>query len=105
MIPHERSLVKKLEGKPFALIGVNTDVDRGEVKAKSQKNEVTWRSFWDEKRNQKVCQEWNVDGFPTIYVIDQAGVIRGVTHSGDEMETLVDKLLKEMDEKNAAKPQ
>jgi hypothetical protein len=25
MYPHERSLVKRLEGKPFALLGINSD--------------------------------------------------------------------------------
>ena len=32
MYPHERSLVKRLEGKPFALIGVNSDTDRKQLK-------------------------------------------------------------------------
>jgi hypothetical protein len=32
MYPHERSLVKKMEGKPFALIGVNSDEDRDALK-------------------------------------------------------------------------
>ena len=32
MYPHERSLVKKLEGKPFALIGINSDTDRDKIK-------------------------------------------------------------------------
>jgi hypothetical protein len=105
MIPHERSLVKRLEGKPFALIGVNTDGDQQEVKSKSIKNEITWRSFWDDQRNSKVCKQWNVEMFPTIFVIDHSGIIRGTVHSGEEMEQLVDKLLKEMDEKNAAQPQ
>jgi hypothetical protein len=99
MIPHERSLVKKLEGKPFALIGVNTDGDREEVKNKSKTKEVTWRSFWDDKRNGKVCEQWKVEMFPTIFVIDHTGIIRDVVHSGDEMESLVEKLLKEMEEK------
>ena len=27
MYPHERSLVKRLENEPFALIGVNSDTD------------------------------------------------------------------------------
>jgi hypothetical protein len=105
MIPHERSLVKKLEDKPFALIGVNTDGDEQEVKTKSKAKEITWRSFWDKQRNDKVCEQWSVEGFPTIFVIDHTGIIRGVTHSGDEMEKLVDQLLKEMEEKNAARPQ
>ena len=28
MYPHERSLVKRLAGRPFALLGVNSDQDR-----------------------------------------------------------------------------
>ncbi len=32
MYPHERSLVEKLEGKPFALIGINSDLDRDKIK-------------------------------------------------------------------------
>jgi hypothetical protein len=99
MIPHERSLVKKLEGKPFALIGVNTDGEREEVKKQSQQKEITWRSFWDETRNSNVCEQWNVNSFPTIFVIDQTGTVRGVMHSGEEMENLVDQLLKEMETK------
>jgi hypothetical protein len=105
MIPHERSLVKKLEGKPFALIGVNTDPNHDEVVSKSKEKEVTWRSFWVGRTDAPVCQQWDVHIYPTIFVIDHIGIVRGVTHSGDEMEKLVDQLLKEMDGKNAAKPQ
>ena len=32
MYPHERSLVKKLADKPFALVGVNSDDDLDELK-------------------------------------------------------------------------
>ena len=45
MYPHERSLVKRLEGKPFALIGVNSDADREELKQVLQQERITWRSF------------------------------------------------------------
>ena len=31
MYPHERSLVKRLAGKPFAIVGVNSDDDREET--------------------------------------------------------------------------
>lgn len=96
MIPHERSLVKRLEGKPFALIGVNTDSDREMVKSRSQKDQVTWRSFYDRTTGGPICRAWSVSGFPTLYVIDPKGVIRLVTHNGDEMEQAVEKLLAEM---------
>ena len=45
LIPHERSLVKRLAGKPFALIGVNTDEDREELKKVVKQEKITWRSF------------------------------------------------------------
>ena len=32
MYPHERSLVKRLAGKPFALLGINSDADREGLK-------------------------------------------------------------------------
>ena len=47
MYPHERSLVKRLEGKPFALIGVNSDQDKEQLKKAMEENKITWRSFWN----------------------------------------------------------
>ena len=44
MYPHERSLVKKMKDKPFALIGVNSD-PRPKVKAAKIRENITWRSF------------------------------------------------------------
>src|SRR6202030_2598202 len=47
MNEHGRSLVKKLEGKPFVIVGVNSDSDRAKAKEVSAKKGLTWRSFWD----------------------------------------------------------
>ena len=46
MYPHERSLVKKLANKPFAIIGVNSDPDRELLKSRIKDEDITWRSFW-----------------------------------------------------------
>ena len=46
MYPHERSLVERLQDKPFALIGVNSDIDKKELKKRMEKEKITWRSFW-----------------------------------------------------------
>src|SRR5437762_9476422 len=81
MIPHERSLVNKLNGKPFVLIGVNSDGDRGGDPKKLQEdlkeNQVTWRSFQNQRKDDKaIAEEWNVKGWPTLYLIDHKGVIK-----------------------------
>jgi hypothetical protein len=77
MFEHERSLVKRLEGKPFALIGINSDQDREETKKKNQEQQITWRSFWNGggKRG-PISTSWHVRGWPTLYIIDAKGVIR-----------------------------
>src|SRR5262245_26861873 len=47
MVPHERSLVKRLEEKPFALLGINLGESRKICKKGEEKNQMTWRSFFD----------------------------------------------------------
>ena len=77
MIPHERSLVKRLDGKPFALIGVNSDRDAEQLKKGLKENQVTWRSFQNQRKQTKaISDEWNVQGWPTLYLIDHKGIIR-----------------------------
>src|SRR5262245_59221957 len=77
MFEHERSLVKRMEGRPFVLIGVNSDQDREETKKKNEKEQITWRSFWNGgSRRGSISTAWNVDAWPTIYVVDAKGVIR-----------------------------
>ena len=47
MYPHERSLVKRLAGKPFALLGINSDSDKDDLKKVMEKEQITWRSWWN----------------------------------------------------------
>ena len=101
MYPHERSLVKRLKDKPFALIGVNSDVDKPKLKKRMTKEEITWRSFWNgpEGTGRPISKAWNVRGWPTVYVIDHKGVIRFKDVREKKMDEAVDQLLKEMDQK------
>jgi hypothetical protein len=98
MYPHERSLVKRLEGKPFALLGVNSDLDKDALKKVMEKEEITWRSWWNGKDGTRgpISTAWNVRGWPTIYVLDAKGVIRYKNVRGEGLDKAVDALLKEM---------
>ena len=100
MYPHERSLVKKWADKPFALLGINSDIDKTELKKVLEKEEITWRSFWNgpQGTNGPISKKWNVHSWPTIYVLDQKGVIRYKNVRGEKMDEAMDKLLKEQGE-------
>jgi hypothetical protein len=97
MYAHERSLVKRLEGKPFALIGVNSDSDREAIKKVVRKEGITWRSFWNGGSHQgPIATAWNVTSWPTIFVLDAKGVIRAADVQEKQLDEAVDKLLQEL---------
>jgi hypothetical protein len=106
MYPHERSLVKRLEGKPFVLLGINSDKNRAELKKVIDKEKITWRSFWnDGSRQGRISSRWEVDVWPTLFLIDANGVIRH-KHVGSPGQRIlddeIDKLIAEV-EKTAVK--
>src|SRR5258708_22389813 len=98
MYEHERSLVKRLEGKPFALIGVNSDKNRTELKQVLKVEKITWRSFWNGAGGTSgpISKQWNVSSWPSIWIIDAKGVIRNRGARGPAMDKVVDELLAEM---------
>jgi hypothetical protein len=76
MFPYERSLVKRLHRKPFALVGVNSDGESNLKKALGD-NPITWRSFRNYGQGKHaVSKQWKVDSWPTLYLIDHRGIIR-----------------------------
>jgi hypothetical protein len=101
MIPHERSLVKRMkdENRPFALVGVNADRNRDTAKKQIEEKKVNWRSFWDDGGT--IAKDWRVRGFPTIYVLDGNGVIRYRDVRNEAMERAVETLLKETRSKDS----
>jgi len=99
MYPHERSLVKRLANKPFALIGVNSDKDKVALAERRKAENITWRSFWNGPKGTSgpLSAKWNVHSWPTIYVIDAKGVIRYKNVRGEKMDAAVDELLAEIE--------
>jgi hypothetical protein len=65
--------VKNLEGKPFALIGVNgLDHEPRKLKEVMEREKLNWRSFG----GRAVAAQWNPRSTPSYYLIDHKGVIR-----------------------------
>ena len=98
MYPHERSLVKRLANKPFALIGVNSDKDLAKLRPRLKEENISWRSFWNGPQGTSgpISAKWGVRGWPTIYILDHKGVIRFKGPRGEKMDEAVDQLLEEM---------
>lgn len=102
MLPHERALVQRLKDQPFALLGINSDGEAEEVKKMLAEQEITWRQAIDGDTSGPLATRWNVQGWPTIYILDAEGKIRFRDLRDEEMEKAVNELLAELAAKKGA---
>jgi peroxiredoxin len=97
MIPHERSLVKRLEGKAFVLLGVNSDPDPEQLTSQLREHRVTWRSFKNKRVSDKnIDVDWLITSWPTLFLIDHHGIIRKKWEGSPdpkELDQAIDKLV------------
>jgi thiol-disulfide isomerase/thioredoxin len=97
MIPHERDLVKKLDGKPFELISVSADDKKEALQKFLEKEPMPWTHWWDNGPESAVLKKFRVRAFPTMYLIDHTGVIRykWLGNPGDDkIDAAIDELVK-----------
>ena len=97
MIPKERELVGKLKNKPFILVSISVDRDKETLKRFLEKEPMPWTHWWNGPEG-GIVEYWNIQYFPTIYIIDAQGVIRRKDQNGEfpgeTLEEAVNDLLK-----------
>lgn len=105
MLPGERALVERLKNEPFALLGINSDErsdDEGNldkaatleyVRGMLVEEKVSWRQGIDWSTSGPLATQWNVQGWPTLYVLDENGTIRWKGHDEASMTKAVDEAL------------
>jgi thiol-disulfide isomerase/thioredoxin len=112
MVPHERKLAQDMAGKPFALVGVNSDENRLDARRAVEKKNITWRSFWSGTNGTdgSIPGGWNVKSWPTVYLLDSKGAIRlklagfGSKESVNLVNRTIDRLLKEYGQSSQPTP-
>jgi hypothetical protein len=89
-----------MEGKPFAIIGVNSDRDLDGIRSTVKEKSITWRSFWNGELGTRgpISKAWKVTGWPTTYLIDKDGVIRYKGLRGNALDQAIEELMAEMGE-------
>ena len=90
-----RSLAKMYEGRPFELLGVNTDEQGGEqsLAERAEELDLPMRSLMDGSTSGPATRAWGVRAFPTQFLIDHKGIIRGIDLSPFELAKEINRLL------------
>lgn len=69
--PYLARLHRRMDGKPFVLVGVSADGDRAALDAYLAEEEVPWPQIWDGSR--QLTRAFGVDSWPSYIVLDHEG--------------------------------
>jgi thiol-disulfide isomerase/thioredoxin len=92
--PYIRELVKNMEDKPFVFLGICTDEKKETLTEFLEKEPMPWTHWWDGKKT--VTEQWDIVGFPTLYVIDHTGVIRFANKGYNPKSGILDEMIKDL---------
>lgn len=97
--PYHRSMLELYEDQPVVLLGINSDEELETIRQAKIDERLPYRTWWDGhgERATKgpIASAWNVTAWPSIYVLDEEGVIRSVGKRGGELVSAVDRLVME----------
>jgi hypothetical protein len=82
--------VERFQGRPFALVGVNTDNDPKAVLELQNQGKVTWRSLC--RGADRAAAAYGLHVLPTVVVIDHKGVVQFVSSGTPNADDLDRKL-------------
>jgi len=104
--PYQRLLLEVMDPEEFVLLGVNSDADVEVAKQGKAEAELEYRAWWDgyaeENTKGPIATQWNVTGWPTIYVLDENGIIRRRGPRHEKLITAAKELVAEMNSREAA---
>ena len=109
--PFHHFMLEQYEGRPVVLLGINSDRHLETIRAaKASGKAPAYRTWWDGhaevSTSGPIATAWGVTTWPTIYVLDEEGVIRSVGGRGGHLIAKVGDMLVERGMRNveAARP-
>ncbi len=100
--PYQRAMLEIYEEEDVALLGVNSDAVLDTIVQAKEREGLAYRTWWDGHSQPDADQvaaegpiatQWNVLGWPQIYVLDEEGVIRHTDKRGGALIAAVDELV------------
>lgn len=87
--------MKTYRGRPFSLVGVNSDADQNKARTFEKRLGITWPSFADGGTDGPIARRWQIQSWPATFLIDHRGRIRYRDLRGEEEERRIAQLVAE----------
>lgn len=84
-LPHEIAFVESMKGRPMVWLGVNGDADVDRLRKIEEEKNINFRS-WHDGKDGPIAKLLAVRGWPTMYVVDQNGIIRYKSRKSVELD-------------------
>ncbi len=88
-----------MEGRPFALLGVNCDHEMQTIQQVSLRDHLPWRNWWNGGARGPYTELYGVRGLPTTLVLDADGVVRYRGLTGEQLDRAVEGLVREAEQR------
>jgi AhpC/TSA family len=88
-----QELSGRYASEDFLLLGVNLDMDRAGAQARAQAEGLRGEHLWLGEPNAAWPRTWDIHSFPTVFVLDADGIIRGRDLSAAQAVALIEDLL------------
>ena len=93
-IPHLKTAVSRFKDKPFEILAVSCDDDRAALANLLKLRKPPGIQTWHKKGPANPAAElYNVQGYPTWFLVDADGVIRARDAFGDDLIPAVEKAM------------
>ncbi len=95
--------MRRLQDKPFALLGVNCDDDPEVARDVARRERLTWPMWSDPGGGGPICARWQPGHWPALFVLDHRGTVRYRNVPPRLLDEAVGRLLRELEgEKHAS---
>ena len=95
--PYQRFMLELYEDDPVKILGVNSDEEIQTILEAKEDEGLDYRVWWDGHgevaTEGPIATDWNVIGWPSIYILDDKGVIRSAQKRHADVITAVNELL------------
>ena len=89
------ALYQKYHGQGFEIVGISLDGDKSKMLSYTKQHGMTWPQNFDGlKWDNAISKSFDVHEIPTMWLIDQKGMLVATTTDSDEAAAQVQKLLK-----------